>query len=713
VSRRPPLRLALFTIGLLSLPLQVLLLRELSVAFYGVELVYLLGLGAWLAWTAVGSLLGRRATGTAAPSLTPVIVLLGLLGPASLVVLRLARRLLLGLPGADLPIERGLLLLAFGLLPVGVALGLAFRRAALRAQAEGASLAECYAIESAGAVVGGALTTLALAAGLDALSLALASGAFALGLAALVAEAGGTRRLAGLGALAGVGLLPFAPGLDQRLTRALHPDLVLSRDSPYARISVLRRGEQAVLLVDDATAHDTEGVAAEMLVHPALVQARPGRVLILGGCVEGLVAEALRHAPEEVTCVELDPVLLALGRGFLGPEAARALGDPRVQLTLTDPRSFLAGSGAFDAILVGMPGPESGQANRFYTREFFRLCAGRLAPGGVLALRVRAGESYWAPLLARRMASVASALAAVFPDTLLLPGDPSVLLATNGRLLRDPETLAARLRGRGVAARLTRPEYLLYAYDPARLAEVDARLRSAHAPANTDDRPAAYGHAAALWLSRFFPRLAFGEGLPFAERPWALAAAPVVALLLTRPLLRRSDPARRLVRMAVAGFAGMALESVLLLRFQSVRGALFQDLGLLITAFMAGLAAGSGIACRVGTTARPRAGAGLLLSLSALSLLLAFELRAGLGGGLPTTAAGLALAGALVGGLLAETSAAGFARKEQAIALYAADLAGACLGSLLASLLLIPVLGLAATALATAALCLAGAAFSR
>lgn len=708
MSRRPPLRLALFTIGFLSLPLQVLLLRELSVAFYGIELVYLLGLGAWLAWTGVGALLGRRRREGPAPPLAPALAAVGLLGPASLVLLRLARPLLLGLPGADLPFERGLLLLALGLMPVGLALGLSFRWAALRARAEGRSLAACYAIESAGGVLGGALTTLALASGLDALSLSLGSGSLALCLAALSAERGWARGAACLAAAAGAALLPFGPALDRSLTRVLHPDLAVSRDSPYARLSVLHRGEQTVLLVDDAAVHDSEGVGPEMLVHASLVQTCPRRVLILGGCTEGLVAEALQHEPEQLTCVELDPVLPELGRRHLGARTAAALADPRVRLELADPRAFLARGGAFDAILVGMPGPESGQASRFYTRELFRHCARRLLPGGILALRIRAGESYWAPLLARRMASVAGALAVAFPDTLLLPGDPTVLVASNGRLERDPPTLAARLRERGVHARLTSPEYLLYAYDPARLEEVGARLRAARAPANTDDRPVAYGQAAALWLSRFFPRLLFGEGPAL----WAFAAAPAAALLLGLPLLRRSDPARRLLRMAVAGFAGMSLECVLLLRFQSVRGALFQDLGLLITAFMAGLAAGAGLAGRVGALERPRAGRGLLLGLGTLALLLAFGLRAGAGGGLPTTALSLALAGALVGGLFAETSATGFARREQAIALYAADLAGACLGSVLASLVLIPLLGLAATALTMAALCLLAAALA-
>jgi len=50
----------LFVIGLLSILGQVVLLRELNVAFYGVELVYLLALGVWLFMSALGALAAHR-----------------------------------------------------------------------------------------------------------------------------------------------------------------------------------------------------------------------------------------------------------------------------------------------------------------------------------------------------------------------------------------------------------------------------------------------------------------------------------------------------------------------------------------------------------------------------------------------------------------------------------------------------------------------------
>ena len=52
---KPPL----LALGALSLLAQVVLLRELSVALYGSELLYVLALGTWLLWTASGATLGR------------------------------------------------------------------------------------------------------------------------------------------------------------------------------------------------------------------------------------------------------------------------------------------------------------------------------------------------------------------------------------------------------------------------------------------------------------------------------------------------------------------------------------------------------------------------------------------------------------------------------------------------------------------------------
>ena len=96
--RDPPLSLSLVTIGLVSILGQVVLLRELSVAFYGVELVYLLGLGTWLLGSATGAALSHRHLRASRAGVAALLLLFAVLLPADVTFLRAARLLMSGLP---------------------------------------------------------------------------------------------------------------------------------------------------------------------------------------------------------------------------------------------------------------------------------------------------------------------------------------------------------------------------------------------------------------------------------------------------------------------------------------------------------------------------------------------------------------------------------------------------------------------------------------
>ena len=119
----------------------------------------------------------------------------------------------------------------------------------------------------------------------------------------------------------------------------------------------------------------------------------------------------------------MNRVLITMVRNRLPDTIRNSLSDPAVRLITADPRRFLKKSGpAYELILIGMPEPSSGQANRFYTQEFFRECVARLTPDGVIGLRLPTAENLWTPQWIRRTASIHSALASVFPEVLVLPG---------------------------------------------------------------------------------------------------------------------------------------------------------------------------------------------------------------------------------------------------------------------------------------------------
>jgi spermidine synthase len=700
----------LIVLGALALLGQVVLLRECGVAAYGSELALVLGLGLWLAGTAAGALAANARRRVGDTAVRGALLALGAAIPFGVVLARGSRRLFGGVPGADLPFGLQLAVLALCLLPAALLAGLLFPWMARRLAGAGhGSAARAYALESAGGLAGGLLATVLPALGAQNWALALLC---ALGAALAAAIAGGSRRgriTAIAGAAVVLALLAVSPALDRAMTRWNHPDLLATRDTPYGRVTVTGTLGQVAVFESDALAYESQGTAAEEFVQLAAAQRDTvRRVLVLGGAAQGLVPQVLRLGRVAVDAVELDRDLLDLVTPYLPDAERRALADPRVHLIFADPRRFLAHAASYDLVLSGLPEPGSGRTNRCYTREFFAACSAHLAPGGVLALRLHGAENFWTPALTRRTAGIHRALREVFPAVVVLPGGTNLLLASRAPLPLEASGPAARLAARLPGARLATPAYARYLYTNDRFAETASRLARDPAPANRDAHPACYQASMLLWLSRSYPRLA-GIALPewrLADLArWPAAWAVAAALLGLLALARRRDATRRALYAGLAGFAGMLLESVLLLHYQTRSGVLYQDLGLLLTAFMAGLALGA----RGGERLEAHRATRLVpLGLAGLAAAGAVLVATGAGGGLAPMAGLLLLAGTLVAAAYAGAVLRGSPDPATVTGpVYAADLAGGCLASLIAGLATIPMLGLPATAALAAAVALA------
>ena len=149
----------------------------------------------------------------------------------------------------------------------------------------------------------------------------------------------------------------------------------------------------------------------------------------------------------------------------------------------------------------------------------------------------------------------------------------------------------------------------------------------------------------------------------------------------------------------------IGLEMLLLLGFQAVYGYVYQQLAVVIAAFMAGMALGSWLAMRPRARIGMRAlAATLLLAAAAPLLLLAISHSAGRFA-FPALAA---LAG-MIGGYEFALASRIAPRPGK---LYALDLAGSCLAAILFSVWLVPVFGFLRTALLSAMVSLAPAAMA-
>lgn len=143
----------------------------------------------------------------------------------------------------------------------------------------------------------------------------------------------------------------------------------------------------------------------EALVHPAMAGPHR-RVLVLGGGDGLAVREVLRYGGVgSVTVVEIDAEVVRLARTDPGLTAlnAHAYRDPRVRVVTADAFDWLrradGGGGAYDVVVCDLPDPGITPSTKLYSQEFYGLVERALAPGGRLA--VHAGtlsarpRAYW------------------------------------------------------------------------------------------------------------------------------------------------------------------------------------------------------------------------------------------------------------------------------------------------------------------------------
>lgn len=687
------LRIALLLVGFTSVIAQVVLMRELMVVFGGNEISLGIVLSCWLVWTAVGSAVPWGGS----PSVARLEVLVAAAFPVALLVVRSSR--------AVFQTARGEVL-GFGplLATAFVALGLfcpfcgrLYTAGTRRLAKETGSLvgsagASVYFLETAGSALGGLAASLWLVRAFAPFQIAALLAGLNLAAAAMLLARNFWLPLAC--ALSMLLALPPAARYAERSTlesfwRGFR--LVAVRNTAYSNLAVLET-EGSRSLAENGLVVTTvpDPAAAEEAVHvPLAAHPDPRRIVLVGGGANGSIAEILKHPGVAfVDYVELDPAVPELARQLF-PGAIPA--DPRIRVHAMDGRLFLkTWRERFDVIVINLPEPRTTQLNRFYTAEFFGEAARRLETGGILALAFPASENYLSPEAVRFLQCIYQTLREVFPRVAVLPGETVHFLGSFRALETDTGTLIERLDSRRVETAYISRYQLPFRLTSMRRAQLLEQIApDAATPVNRDFAPVACFFDLALWSARFGGL--YRDLLEQAGRipVWAIAAA-LLLLFGALPLAFRSDAAA--VATAATGFTMMGVEILLLLGFQALYGYVYQQLALLVAAFMAGMALGSWAAQR-SKTAPSLVPVQLLVAAAPFAICVLLPAGNGIAGVMAL------VCGALGGYQFGAASRHYFVDPNRSAGkLYALDLAGSSIGALAAGVYTIPVFGFLRTA---------------
>lgn len=722
--------------GLFTLAVQTLLFCEFLTSFEGNDIGVGLFFGSWFLWIAAGAGIARRETLLAGHLLKRLdYLLLGYL-PAVLLqwLLIVQARALAGAPAFLLLPLRTMIPLGLAVnAPVGLMTGLLFPLVCrwVREGGARAPVAQVYRLEALGSLAGGAGTTLLLSAGWPPVRLLLLL-ATLIALAAAVVHQTRTRSWRWM-LLPGLLLAALAAGADRPPARRLQrvkwerllPGTTFggSFQTPQGEYLHGTVQGQWVVLHDGGTCEALPGGGGDGRIAALALcqQPRAADILVIGSglglCQAFLTLDSVR----QVTWAQGDSDYMRQIIRLIPPNLRVA--DHRLRRLEGDVRARLAAEGArYDLVVINLPEATRSVLNRFHTLEAYRLVRGALRPGGVLAVAVGGGANRMGDERFLLGASMRATLRRVFPELALAPGEESWLLAAGpGILSADPDVLQARLESLPGAAQLFPPEGLHTVYPPARADAALARYARAPLPArlliNRDARPLATLYSLLLAARQagvrgtaWFTRLA-RSGPRVLLAPFLALALLRLLAVAGRPPQPTRDAASASTWMAgTAGAAGIGLSILLMHAYQTRHGSLYLHVGLLSALYMAGLAAGAaGLAALLARRSPPNPAdcatpssrqttvlqGTLILAHTALLALIgcwpehawhpaAFGvafLLGGLcaGGYFPLAAARLAEAGI-------ETGRAG-GRLETA------DHLGAAAGSLLAGLLLLPLLG--------------------
>jgi spermidine synthase len=731
---------------------QGLMIRELIVAFFGNELSIGLILGNWLILEAVGSgLLGRLADrwGDKPGSFATLQVLFALFLPLCLFGAYSSRIIIGAIPGEGMgliPIFWSSFLI---LTPLALVDGAMFtfgsRAFATLTDRKVPSIGQVYVLEALGAIVGGIVFTYVFIPFLYSVQIVLVLSALNLLSAVLLflwTNQSITRLrtskilpiilLITLGLVVSLALSPWSQMVQRWASgqQWTELDLVYYENSVYGNVAVVQQESQYTFYADGipiVTAPVPDLVLSEEMVHlPMSFISQADRALVLSGGVGGVINELIKYPFQVIDYAELDPLLIQAVEEFPTSLTRHELSDPRLQTEHIDGRLLVRQKtestiAPYDLVILNLPYPSTLQLNRFYTLEFFKMVRELMSEDGILVITCPGTLTYMSAELRDLNLMAYHTLKEVMPHVRPIPGDHTLWMASQANELSavPVETVVERWEGRNLESRLITTDHIHLKLSEMRLnwfwGALGEFLKEGKVTVNRDLHPTGLYYGLAYWHALFSPQLMGLFEYASKVNLWILSLPILGASLLYFASMKLTGRGRRAVipiAIATTGFTGMMADLVLIFAFQSLFGYIYHWIGLFITAFMAGLSLGGLLMTRRLT--RIKRARWILLKLE-LAIMLFWILVPIILYTLYTNNANQIVFTGTQGILLLLNATGGYLvgsqfplanrllLKDQETSkgstgiLYASDLVGAFLGSILISVVLIPVLGILQT----------------
>jgi spermidine synthase len=619
--RTRALRVNLLVSGLSGIVAQIVLLRELLVSFSGNELTLGVILANWLILEAAGSYIAGKTPEKAKAKLAIYVLLqlcFAVAFPFAVYLARVIKNALIAAPGEAvgfLPIVcASFLVLLPAALPHGALFTYGSGNFSLLCGGEASAVGKVYAYDNVGSIAGGALISLLLIQRLASFEIAFSISLTTAAASVLLLLPGKSRAcdpfsktlrrlsifLAALFACALFSPLSSELQLSSIKTQWRGLEVLHYENSVYGNVTVTRRGDQFTIFTDGIPSITTpvpDIASLEDVVHfSMLMHGNVETALIVSGGAGGLIGEILKYPVRRVDYVELDPLLLKMIERYSTPLTRSELSDARVRIHHTDGRLYLKRTrDRHDIIFIGLPAPQELQTNRFFSREFFSIAREKMNRDGILVLTLPGSLTYINPELRDLNGCITDTLKSVFRHVRIIPGDVNLYFASESAQLERITTkeMIERLAERKIATGQFSGAYIEHRLDERRLDWFARSMEKKAIHINSDYHPLGVFFTLTYWNALYSPYMVkMFKTVARADRKLLLISIAVSTLLAASITAQRPKALKHSISFAVftSGFGGMVLDLAVIFTFQALYGYIYRQVGLLVAAFMGGVA---------------------------------------------------------------------------------------------------------------------------
>ena len=680
-----PIFYSITALGLSAIITQILVMREFLSVFSGNELVIGIILANWLLLIGAGSFLGKyfNKIKNKIKLLIYSQLVISVLPIINIFIIRALRATLFA-HGELIGITQIFFSSFLLLLPYCVITGYLLTLACMlfSTKEESRPIGEIYSIDVFGDILGGILFSFILIFFLNSFQILFIIFVINILAAIYVAYKNSYKKLRNILFIILVigSILFFTTDLNTTSTKIMFKgqELIFQKNSLYGNLVVTRTNEQLNFFENGIPLFTTENtiVNEETIHYPLLQHDNPKDILLVGGATAGTPKELLKYNLD-VDYVELDKDIIDIGKRFTDNLQG-------INIINKDARRYIKQTNKrYDIIIIDLPEPTTAQLNRYYTTEFFREVKKVINQNGILSFSLGSSENYYSDEIKKLHSSLYQSLKNIFSNIIIIPGNNIYFIASDKELSYDYESL---LKNKNISNVYVNQDYLKGILTKDRIENAIGTTKE-DVKQNLDFKPVSYYFQLINWIKHF-------------ENNYIWILVIVVILLII--LFMRIKP----IPFAIftTGFAGSGLMVLLLIGFQIIYGFVYYKIGILVTGMMLGLAIGSIFMNKTLLKRNYKSLIKLEFLIVVFSILLPFILilfSRFTNNFLIVLSSEILfpimaiIAGILVGAEFPLASKLYFTDiHNTAGIIYSSDYIGACVGAILVSALLIPVLGI-------------------